>query len=88
MATTYEVLFLGNIAALDPTEGNTVSENASSIVGLTFGSAETPLGYHAQRVMSPINTSSVDPNAYDKDKTVANDTFSIDGGPAQPLTRS
>ncbi len=83
MATTYEVLYLGNIAALDPTEGNTVSENASSIVGMTFGSAETPLAYNAQHVMSPIDTTSVDPNAYDKDNTVANDTFSIDGGPAQ-----
>ena len=83
MATTYEVLFLGNIAALDPTEGNTVSENAASIVGTTFGSAGDPLAFGSQQVMSPVDTSSVDPNAYDKDNTVANDTFSIDGGPAQ-----
>ncbi|WP_165352889.1 Hint domain-containing protein [Loktanella sp. IMCC34160] len=33
--------------------------------------------------MSPVDTSSVDPAAYDKDNSVANDTFSIDGGPPQ-----
>lgn len=83
MATTYEVLYLGNVAALDPTEGNLVSENAASIVGTTFGSADAPLAYGSQRVMSPVDTTDGDPNQYNKDNNVTNDTFSIDGGPPQ-----
>lgn len=34
-------------------------------------------------MLSPVDTSSVDPNAYDKDNNVSNDTFSIQGGPPQ-----
>lgn len=83
MATTFEVLYLGNVAALDPTEGNTTSENAGSIVGTTFGSAGAPLAYGSQRVLSAVDISSGDPTQYNKDNNVANDTFSIDGGPAQ-----
>lgn len=85
MATTFEVLYLGSVAELDPTEGNTTSENAASLVGVTFGSAADPLAFGAQRVMSPVDISLVDPTAYDKDNTVANDTFSIDGGPPQAV---
>ncbi len=41
---TYETIYLGTFASLDPTEGasNTVSENASALVGLTFGGAGKP----------------------------------------------
>lgn len=42
----YEAFWLGAFADLDPTEGNnnTISENASQLVGLTFGG----LGWHDQ----------------------------------------
>jgi len=41
---TYETIYLGTFASLDPTEGtnNTVSENASALVGQTFGGAGKP----------------------------------------------
>ena len=40
----YETIYLGSFASLDPTEGtsNTISENASALVGQTFGGAGKP----------------------------------------------
>lgn len=43
MATTFDVLYLGQFAALDPTEGNDVAENVNLLVGMTFGGAGDPL---------------------------------------------
>lgn len=52
MATTFNVLYLGDFADLDPTEGrsrggnyepNYEVENAGSLVGMTFGSATSPI---------------------------------------------
>ncbi len=52
MATTFNVLYLGDFADLDPTEGrqtrwgyveNYEVENAESLVGMTFGGTDAPL---------------------------------------------
>ncbi len=42
---TYEMIYLGTFASLDPTEGtnNFVSENAAALVGQTFGSTGDPV---------------------------------------------
>ena len=43
MATTFNVLFLGNLVDLDTNEGNYVAENADALVGMTFGSQDAPI---------------------------------------------
>ena len=83
MATTFEVLYLGTGPEIDTTEGNVLAENASALVGNTYGSASTPLGFNAQHTLSPVDYSGGTTDMYDIDNTLSNDTFSIDGGPAQ-----
>lgn len=83
MATTFEVLYLGTGPEIDTVEGNVESENDSALVGMTFGSAEAPLAYGSQRTLSPGDFSGGSSTMYDIDNTLANDTFSIDGGPDQ-----
>lgn len=76
MALVYEAIYLGNYAAIDPTEGNSSSENASSLLG-TYGSVATPL--YDERVT--IDTDGVDggaAGAWDTNNNVTNDTFSVD----------
>lgn len=44
MPTTWNAIYLGQVAArIDPTEGNTVAENAAALNGQTFGSTAAPL---------------------------------------------
>ena len=83
MATTFEVLYLGSGPEIDTTEGNVLSEDANLLLGNTCGSAGAPLGFGSQRTLSPISYSGGTTNMYDIDNTLSNDTFSIDGGPAQ-----
>ena len=83
MATTFEVLYLGTGPEIDTTEGNAASENDSALVGLTFGSAGTPLAHGAQHTFSSVSYAGGTADMYDIDNTLSNDTFSIDGGPAQ-----
>ncbi len=83
MATTFEVLYLGTAPEIDTVEGNVVSENDGALVGMTFGSAGDPLAFGAQRTFSPVDYSGGTADMYDIDNTLSNDTFSIDGGPAQ-----
>lgn len=81
--TTFNVISLGDIGVtLDPTQGNFISENADDLVGLTFGSALSPLET-TQTIQSLSMVSTASDQRYDTDNNVANDTFSIDGGPAQ-----
>ncbi|MCK0152014.1 Hint domain-containing protein [Marivita sp. S6314] len=84
MPTTFNVIFLGNLASIDTTEGNFTAENAASLVGQTFGA-------HGNALVNSIQSLSADgagfsgggAEYYDMDNATANDTFSIDGGPAQ-----
>ena len=82
MATIFDVFYLGTVAALDPTEGNTTAENAASLLGATFGSRTDPL-FSAVQTLAPVSYSGGSSTAYDTDNFAANDTFSIDGGAAQ-----
>ncbi|MAU51140.1 MAG: type I secretion protein [Roseovarius sp.] len=79
MPTTFNWIFLGPSATtLDPTEGNTTSENAGSFVGTTFGSAADPLFQQVTRATT-INNGGA-PTALDTDNTVSNDQFGTDIG--------
>ncbi|WCR09421.1 Hint domain-containing protein [Paracoccus stylophorae] len=50
MPTTWNAIYLGNFSPpLDPTEGNSVSENAAMAIGVTAGGTEDPL---FQRIVS------------------------------------
>ena len=86
MATTFDVFYLGTGAEIDPTEGNTSSENAAALVGTTFGSTSDPLYGHIQS-FAPGTAGFGGGNTagYDVDNTVTNDQFTIDGGPDQTM---
>ncbi|MBT9386669.1 Hint domain-containing protein [Pseudooceanicola sp. CBS1P-1] len=81
MATSFSVIYLGNVADLDPTEGNDTLEDEGTLVGTTFGSASDPLGLHVH-TFAPGSTgaSQGDASYYDNDNSIASDTFTIDGG--------
>ncbi|WP_282153330.1 Hint domain-containing protein [Ruegeria atlantica] len=83
MPTTFEVLFLGTAADIDPTEGNFLAENAAILVGSSFGSPAEPLAFGSQRTLSSVDFSGGFTNAYDQNNSQSNDTFSIDGGSPQ-----
>jgi Ca2+-binding RTX toxin-like protein len=74
MATTFNVIFLGVSAIdIDPTEGNTTSEDMGLLVGTTFGSGGAPL-YDAVQTLSPVGN----PGAtYESNNNP--DQFSVDG---------
>ena len=79
MATTFTWIYLGNSAtAIDPTEGNTVSENAASFVGQTFGSSGNPLYSHVTSATMIDNGGTA--TALDQDNTLSNDQFTTDIG--------
>jgi len=78
MPTTFNAISLGVLADIDTTEGNTSAENASALVGMTFGSAGSAL------VNDFVSLSSVgSPGSYYDMDNSPNDQFSIDGGAAQ-----
>ena len=74
MATTFDVIYLGTFADLDPIEGNTTTEDAALLVGATFGSAGSPLSGNI-RTLSPVGSPGT---VYDTNGTI-NDQYSIDG---------
>ena len=84
MPTTFNVISLGNFASIDPTEGNTQSENASSLVGQTFGGVGNALVNDFQKFSTgSTGFGGGNTTAYDMNNSVSNDTFSINGGPDQ-----
>ncbi len=83
MATTFEVLFLGNLPIMDPTEGDQFLDQAAvnALLG-TYGSLGTPLSNNAQATFAegPSGfTGGFQTGAYDLDNTAANENFTIDG---------
>ncbi|NVO28468.1 Hint domain-containing protein [Donghicola sp. C2-DW-16] len=71
MANTFNAIYLGQYAVIDPTEGNQSAENAGALVGLTFGGEGSPLLNNFVSI-SP----SGDPQAeYDQDNNLHNDQF-------------
>ena len=101
MATTFDVIFLGQLGIWDVDESNITvdrtqfnppeeawSGGAADMNGLTFGSATDPLGTDENiQSFSPGTTGYTDgtSNAYDSNDTTTNDTFAIDGGADQVL---
>lgn len=78
MPTTFNVISIGVQADIDTIEGNNASENASALVGLTFGGSGDSL-VNDFVSMSPVGSVG---GFYDLDNSPS-DQFSIDGGAAQ-----
>ncbi|WP_371225961.1 Hint domain-containing protein [Roseovarius sp. 2305UL8-3] len=89
MPTTFNVISLGNFASIDTVEGNTNAENAASLVGQTFGGVGDSLVNDVQSFSSTgAGFGGGNATAYDQNNNASNDTFSIDGGPAQTFDSS
>lgn len=84
MPLTYNGFFMGNGALIDPTEGNTMAENAAALVGLTFGAAGTPLANNQVSITS-VNVGG-NATALDQDNNLANDQVSINFGTGAPVS--
>jgi hypothetical protein len=82
MPTTFNVFQLGVQPILDPTEGNQTAENASALVGATFGGPGTPL-LNTAAIFSAGSFSGGTADAYDMNNSLSNDTFRINGGALQ-----
>lgn len=81
MATTFEVIFLGTLSKIDPTQDNEVAENASGILG-TYGTSSAPLS--SRVVTLSADRLSEDANdSYDTDNGGGFDSFKINGGASQ-----
>jgi hypothetical protein len=88
MPTSFTVFSLGKQADIDTTEGNSLAENASALVGLSFGGPGNALLNNAQ-TFSPGATGFAGgtSTAYDQDNS-PNETFKINGGPDQTFDSS
>lgn len=86
MATTFSVIFLGNIGAdIDPTEGNRESEQAVALLdGTSYGSSGDPLYGHVQE-FTPGTGGYLGglPGHYDTDNDFSSDEFRLNGGAIQ-----
>ena len=79
MATTFNWIYLGTSGtAVDPTEGNDVSENMSALTGTTWGSAGSPLYTRITSATMINNGGSA--SALDTNNSLANDQFSTNIG--------
>ena len=83
MPTTFNVISLGQLADMDLVEGDVYADNASALVGLTFGGVQNALADDFV-IFSPGTTGYTGgvADSYDQ-ANVSNDTFRIDGGPEQ-----
>ncbi len=84
MATTFVLFYLGTGPEIDTVEGNLTSENDAALEGLIFGSAAAPMAGNVQTFTdNPSGNFSggATATAYEANNAVANETFSIDGGP-------
>lgn len=76
---TYNVIYLGTAGELDPTEGNTIAENAASLVNSTFGSIADPLCNHVSTMAPVVPTDTW----YSQNNAASYNQFTINGGAAQ-----
>ncbi|WP_146345575.1 Hint domain-containing protein [Falsiphaeobacter marinintestinus] len=79
MPSTFNVMFLGNLAIIDPFEGNNTAENASALVGLSFGTVSNPL-FEGAASWSPVGNPGT---SYNQNNNLGNDFFQLDGGGGQ-----
>ena len=83
MPTTFNVISLGQLADLDLVEGDIYADNASALLGLTFGGIGNALADDFV-TFSPGSTGYDGGVAGTYDQAnVSDDTFRIDGGPEQ-----
>lgn len=82
MPTSFKVISLGQQAKLDTAEGNYAAENASALVGESFGGPGAPLNAEI-RTLSEVDAGGRYSRAYNMNADRGEDTFSIDGGAAQ-----
>lgn len=75
MATTFDVISLGVLTAIDNVEGDNNSENAAALVGQTFGSQSAPL---AASILTLNMVGNVGEN-YDTNNNSFNDQFTVGG---------
>ncbi len=78
MPTAWNTLYLRQNAIIDPTEGNTVAENAGALVGRTFGGANDKL-FDEHVLVSTTNVGGA-PGQLEQDNSVAGDTVTFDLG--------
>ncbi len=78
MPKTFTAISLGKLADIDTIEGNYAAENASALVGSTFGGPGDAL-FHNSVTWSAVGN----PGSIYEMNRVDGDQFSIDGGPAQ-----
>lgn len=86
MPTTFNWIYLGFSSTLiDPTEGNTLSEDAGLLVGTSYGTAGDPLYEHVTRATMIDNGGAA--TALDTNNNASNDQFITDiGGGPQTFT--
>ncbi|MDC1303507.1 hypothetical protein N8Y78_00250 [Ascidiaceihabitans sp.] len=76
MATSFDVISLGDPGIqIDHVEGNSTAENASALVGQTFGTVLDPL-YRNTQTFAPEGSPG---SSYSANNSAANEQFSIDG---------
>ncbi|MGQ0610209.1 MAG: Hint domain-containing protein [Paracoccaceae bacterium] len=84
MPTSWNAIYLGQLTVVDPTEGNTTAENASSILG-TYGSATDQI-FEEEVLVTTTNVGG-SPGQLEQDNSVAGDTVTYDlGEGAGPVT--
>ncbi len=80
MATTFNVISLGVLADMDTNEGNSLAENASALVGSSFGGVGNALaGDIVEFSAGSTGYSGGSSTAYDQDGSPS-EAFRIDGG--------
>jgi hypothetical protein len=84
MPNNWNAIYLGVQAIIDPTEGNTNAENASALVGLTFGGVNDALADDIVFVTTTnVGGSST---ALDLNNSIANDTITFNLGSGAQTT--
>ncbi|MFN6977499.1 MAG: Hint domain-containing protein [Gemmobacter sp.] len=78
MPLTYTGFFLGTGPIIDPTEGNTVAENAAALVGQTYGAPGAALVQNIVSITS-VNIGG-NPTALEQDNNVVNDRVTVNDG--------
>jgi Ca2+-binding RTX toxin-like protein len=78
MPTTFNWIYLGTGSLIDPTEGNSNAEDASLLVGQTYGSSGSPLYSHITQVTTINNGGAA--TALDMNNSASNDQFTTNIG--------
>ena len=81
MATSYEVIYLGNYGLIDADKHDETAELAENLLG-SYGSGTSPL-YSQVKNLTPERLSEDDNDTYDVDNGGGYDSFRINGGSPQ-----